>query len=114
MTQITACIVALTLTAWPVTTSLCAVACGHQSAPLTHCHENLIEPATSAMSGEADCETATTDVAYVKETVATAQVAAVSPSTPPTSSLTVFVPRERSIAAPVVTGWLAPPLVLRL
>ena len=114
MTQITACIVALTLTAPPVTTSLCAAACGHQSTPTTHCHQSLIDPAASAMSREADCGTAATDVPYVKESVTRPHVAAVSPSTPPVSSPTVFAPLERTLALTVVIGWLAPPLVLRL
>jgi hypothetical protein len=114
MTQITAWIVALTLTASPVTTSLCAAACGHQSALRAHCHESVIEPVAPAMSAEANCETSTIDVAYVKETVAAPHVAGVSPSTPPISRLTACARLQRSLAAPIATAWLAPPLVLRV
>ena len=114
MTQITACIVALTLTGSPVTTSLCAAACGHESAPRAHCHDSLTESATTAMSGETTCATATTDIAYIKEDVAAPQAAAVSPITPATFRLTATAPVARRMAPPVVTGWLAPPVIPRI
>ena len=114
MTSITACIVALTLTGLPVTTSLCSAVCGHESAPLAHCHDSLTEPVPTAMSGEAICGTTTADVAYIKDDVAAPQVAAVLPATLPISGLTAFAPVERSLAIPVVSAWLAPPLILRI
>ena len=114
MTHITAYIVALTLTGSPVTMSLCAAVCGHASAPSAHCHESLSQPAAMAMSGEATCATTTTDLAYIKEDVAAPQVAAVLPLHATGVRLTASVSVAQGIAAPVVTGWLAPPLILRI
>jgi hypothetical protein len=113
MTHITAFIVALTLTGSPVTSVLCAAACGHESAPEAHCHESLTEPATTAMSGEVTCEGATIDVPYVKEDVAASQVTAVPANLPVVPLLELAMQREQ-VAEPVAAGWLAPPMVLRL
>jgi hypothetical protein len=66
------------------------------------------------MSGEATCATATTDVTYIKEDVAAPQAAVVSPITPAVFSLTASGRVAPSVIAPVATGWLAPPLILRI
>lgn len=114
MTHITSWIVALTLTGSPVTTALCPTVCEHESAPTAHCHESLTDPAPTAMSGEATCVAATSDVSYIKEDVAASQVVAIPATMPLAPVATTFTPLGHVVDFPVVTGWLAPPLVLRI
>ena len=114
MTHFTAWIVALTLTGSPVTTSLCATACGHQSAPRAHCHDSLTETAPTAVSGDATCGTETIDLPYVKEDVSAPQGAALPVAPPIVSVVASFTASACAVSVPATVGWLAPPLVLRI
>jgi hypothetical protein len=113
MTHLTAWIVALTITGSPVTTAVCATVCGHEAAPAVHCHDSLTEPAPAAMSGEATCVAATSDVSYIKEDVAAPQVADLSATTARTAVGT-FCECHATGDTAGAPSWLRPLFVLRL
>lgn len=114
MTHLTPWLLALTLIGSPVTGGLCAVMCGHASAPTAHCHDELTEPMQAAMSSDAVCGSAVVDGAYVFEGSALPHVALLTDSGGSLPNLTDTRSLIHRLSIPITVGWVMPPLVLRL
>jgi hypothetical protein len=114
MSHLTSWLLALTLIGSPVTGGLCAVMCGHASAPTAHCHDELTESMQPVMSSEAVCASAIADGAYVFEGSALPHVAMLPDSGGSLPNLTDTGDLIHRLNVPITVGWVMPRLVLRL
>ena len=114
MTNITALLLALTLTGAPVASVACGAECQPAPVPASHCHDDVAASGRPMVSAGGNCsEPSLSDAPYLVEHRATTGAAVLVTSS---SSTTVGMARADApafFAAPA-SGWLTPPLVLRL
>lgn len=113
MSHITAILVVLILTGSPVTSTVCAMVCGHPPTPAAHCHEGPQTSANLAVTGDIACGSVVPDAPYVRENGPSAQPAALTPVQHAASPRPVTLSRHQTINS-AAGAWLVPPLVLRL
>jgi hypothetical protein len=114
MTHITIWLVALTLTGSPATAGMCAVVCGHALTPSAHCHEALTVATPAAVTGESTCGSTVANATYVNDRTSGPQASALAAAMPFAAGLAPLEGVDPPLTVPIVVGWLAPPLVLRI
>lgn len=114
MTTTTALLLVLTLTGTPVASVMCGAECQPAPVPASHCHDDVAASGGPGVSRDGRCsEPLLSDAPYLVEQRATtgAAVLATSASSP---TLTMARMEAPALSAAAPSGWLTPPLVLRL
>jgi len=114
MTNTTALLLVLTLTGTPVASVMCGAECQPAPVPASHCHDDVAASGGPLVSGDASCsEPSLSDAPYLVEQRA-ATGAAVLVTSAPSPTLTMTRMEAPAFFAAAPSGWLTPPLVLRL
>jgi hypothetical protein len=114
MTNITASLLVLTLTGTPVASVTCGAVCQPAPVPASHCHDDVAASGGPLVFGDDNCgEPSLSDAPYlVEQRAMTGAAVLVTSASSPTLTLARMEAPAFFAAAP--SGWLAPPLVLRL
>jgi hypothetical protein len=113
MTNITALLLALTLTGGPVTSAVCITECYSQPVIADSCHEDLTSGRPSMTAANSCIDRSVRSSVYVAEhrTVSDAPVLTATSSIPTTALMRTDAP---AASASFPDAWLKPPLVLRI
>ena len=113
MTNITAVLLVLALTATPVASVVCVTECQQEPAMSGHCHGDMAASEGPMMSAVDCSDPSIGDSPYVIEHRAVPGAAALTTTLSPTAPELVGTV-ARAVLAKAADVWMTPPLVLRL
>jgi hypothetical protein len=113
MTNTTALLLVLTLTGTPVASVTCGAVCQPAPVPASHCHDDVAASGGPMVAAGGNCnEPSLSDAPYLVEHRDTIGAAVLATSS---SSTTLTIARMDAPAfVAAASGWLTPPLILRL